>query len=225
MGREPILSDELFPRIVGYRDEAMTVAECSSREADEAIVMHHYSHKATSNRFLSMTVNNGMGYMQLGYGIRPAMKHTISKAITRENYCEFDRMWLSDELPKNSESRAIGLLMAYLRAAHPKIKYVITYADESVGNKGTIYKATNAIYLGSVPCDFYVLASGERVHPVSMYHRHKSRRKSVLENIYPGIKHIRGEFRQHRFVYPMDRYAMRDFLGSMTYKGGGTRDA
>lgn len=210
MGRSAIYSDGLFPEICGYRDDDMTVTTCPCTEADAAIVKHHYSHKATSNRFLSLTVNNGLGYMQLGYGIRPRMKHTISKNITADNYCEFDRMWLSDDLPKNSESKAISLLLDFLRVAHPRIKYVITYADESAGNNGTIYRASNAVYIGHVPCEFYVLPTGERVHPVSMYHRHKTRAKAVLERLYPGIVHIKGQYKQRRFVYPMDRYARRD---------------
>ena len=209
MGREPIYSDELFPKVVGYKDAHMELRECPTAEADAAIIKNHYSKKVTSNRFVSLSVNGDKGYIQLGYGIRPAAKHTISKAITRDNYCEFDRMWLSDELPKNSESKAIGLLMAYLKAAHPRIKYVITYADESAGNKGTIYLASNAIPIGSTQCDFYMLPSGERIHPVSMYHRHKTRAWATISKIYPGIRHIKGTYRQFRFIYPMDRYARR----------------
>lgn len=210
MGRRAIYSTGLFPEVCGYEDDSMRVEVCDSDKADAEIVKHHYSHKATNNRFLSVAVNGSMGFMQLGYGIRPRMKHTISSNITADNFCEFDRMWLSDELPKNSESKAISLLLDFLRVAHPRIKYVITYADESVGNAGTIYRASNAVYVGHVPCDFYVLPNGERVHPVSMYHRHKTRAKAALQKIYPGIVHIKGQYKQRRFVYPMDRYARRD---------------
>ncbi len=189
---------------IGISNGNFWIKECSSKEADEVIKKYHYSHKTTKNRFLSFSVNDGKGYLQLGYGIRPHMKHTIHPQITKDNYCEFDRMWLDDELPKNSESQVISLLLSYLKQTTEK-KFVITYADESAGNKGTIYKATNAIILGSVPCDFYILLTGERVHPVSMYHRHKTRAKDFLEKQYPGIKHIKNTARQFRFLYILDK--------------------
>ena len=190
---------------VGMTNGTLYIKECDSGKADATIKKYHYSHKSTKNRFLSFEVNDGLGYLQLGYGIRPHMKHTISRLITKDNYCEFDRMWLSDDLPKNSESQVISLLLSYLKNVYKHIKFVITYADESAGNSGTIYKATNAIRLGGIPVDFYILKSGERVHPVSMYHRHKTRARAFLEREYPGITHVKGGFLQQRFLYILDK--------------------
>jgi hypothetical protein len=207
-----IYHQDLLGKIpIGITNGKLYIEECQSDIADKIVKEHHYSHKTTKNRFKSFLVNDGLGVLQLGYGIRPASKHTISNLITKENYCEFDRMWLSDDLPKFSESQVISLLLSYLKQVYPKIKFVITYADESVGNKGTIYKATNAIILKPINCDFYILASGERVHPVSMYHRHKTRAKAFLEKEYPGIKHIKGEFKQNRFLYVLDKKLKNKF--------------
>lgn len=204
--KELIYEKTLFGKSpIGITNGKIILKECANDKADEIIKKYHYSHKATKNRFKSFEVNNGTGYLQLGYGIRPRMKHTISKLITKDNYCEFDRMWLSDEMPKFSESQVISLLLSYLKQVYKRIKFVITYADGSVGNKGIIYQATNAIKLGKIPCDFYLLPSGERVHPVSMYHRHGTRAKSALEKIYPGIKHIKNGEYQYRYLYILDK--------------------
>jgi hypothetical protein len=178
------------------------------------IVSHHYSRKTTPNRFASFAVSKHgeteiLGALQLGYGIRPHMKHTVSSLITKENYCEFDRMWLDDALPKNSESQVISLLLAFVKVRWPQIRFVITYADGSVGNVGTIYKATNAIPIGKSPVDFYILPpteaypNGERVHPVTMWHRHRTRNRQFLEQTYPGYKHIKGGETgwQYKFLY------------------------
>ena len=196
---------------IGITNEFLTIKESSNQIVDELVKKYHYSHKTTKNRFLSFLVNENKGFLQLGYGIRPRMKHTISKLITKDNYCEFDRMWLSDELPKNSESQVIGLLLSYLKQVYPKIKFVITYADGSVGNYGTIYKASNAISIGKVPVDFYLLPTGERIHPVSMYHRHKTRAKAFVEKQYPGIKHIKGTEFQYRFLYILNKSMRKKF--------------
>lgn len=166
------------------------IIEANNKIVDDLVVKYHYSHKATKNRFKSFLVNDNKGFLQLGYGIRPHKKQAIDKKITKDNYCEFDRMWLSDELPKFSESQVISLLLSYLKQVYPRIKFVITYADGSVGNKGIIYKATNAKYIGKISVDFYLLPTGERIHPVSMYHRHKTRAWSFLQKQYKGIQHI-----------------------------------
>jgi hypothetical protein len=198
-------------RPIGISDGRLWIIETPGYIVDKLVAKHHYSHKATKNRFLSFLVNDGMGFLQLGYGIKPAEKHTISSLITKDNYCEFDRMWLSDELPKFSETRVISLLLSYLKQVYRRIKFVITYADGSVGNTGIIYKASNAIPAGKVPVDFYVLPSGERVHPVTMFHRHGGRAKATMEQHYPGIKHIRDSF-QYRFVYVLNRKMKKDFI-------------
>lgn len=139
--------------VTGITNGRYSLVECAHAEADPVIARHHYSHKTTKSRFLSLSVNSGLGYVQLGYGIRPRLKRNISTLITAENYCEFDRMWLSDILPKFAESQVIALLLSYLKQVHRGIKFVITYADESAGNRGTIYRATNAIELAPVVAD------------------------------------------------------------------------
>ena len=209
--RKFLYDDGFFPRPVGMTNGFLQIQEASSSIVDGIIAKHHYSGKSTPNRFLSFLVNKDMGALQLGYGIRPHIKHTIAKEITADNYCEFDRMWLSDELPKNSESQVIALLLHYLKHVYPRIKFVITYADESAGNVGTIYRATNAYEIEPVQVDFYVLQSGERVHPVSMWHRHGTRAKEFLEKQYPGIRHIKGEQLQRRFLYVLHNGLRRKF--------------
>ena len=204
--KELIYEKTLFGKTpVGITNGKYTLKEADNKIVDELVKKYHYSHKATKNRFKSFLINGDKGFMQLGYGIRPTLKHTIHPKITKGNFCEFDRMWLSDELPKFSESQCISLLLSYLKQVYKKIKFVITYADGSVGNKGIIYRATNAKFIGKIPCDFYILPSGERVHPVSMYHRHKTRSKSFLEKQYKGIKHIKGGEYQYRFLYILDK--------------------
>ena len=203
------------------------IKEVKSADVRELIEKNHYSHKCTPNHFLSFSVNNGLGALQLGFGIRPHKKNNVSKLITIDNYCEFDRMWLSDELPKFSESQTISLLLKYIKKNYPKIKFIITYADGSAGNKGIIYQATNALRLEPIMCDFYVLPDGERVHPVSMWHRHKTRAWDKMQELYPGIKHIKGTKKnplyQYRYLYILNNHLRKKYQdeirGRSTVKG------
>ena len=208
--------------LVGVSNGTLTLTEVSSAVANPIVKARHYSHKVTKNRFASFTVNGNLGVIQLGYGIRPRMKHTVSKLITGGNYCEFDRMWLDDCLPKTSETQVIGLLMTYVKTKFKHIHFIITYADGSVGNTGTIYRASNAISIGRSVVDFYILPpttefpEGERVHPVTMWHRHKTRKKAVLERLYPGYKRVKGTPKngpfQNKYLYVLHKGTLKAYL-------------
>ncbi len=105
---------------------------------------------------------------------------------------EFDRMYLTDEMSKYSETITLSLLHHFLRKVYPNIKYIISYADTSVGNKGTIYKAANYKLIDKRKADFYILESDERVHPVTMWHRHGTRKWDFLIKQYPNIRKADG---------------------------------
>jgi len=190
--------------VTGYQcpDKEIQIVKCTKAEADVVIAANHYSKKPTKNSFLSLLVHyrgEVHGALQLGYGIRPKIKGEFAPEEMRE----FDRMWLSDDMPKFSESIVLSMLHKYLQIAHPEIKVLISYSDTSVGNNGTIYRAANYILIDDIKADFYILPSGERVHPVSMWHRHKTRAWKTMQELYPGIRKANG--RQLKFAYYFDR--------------------
>ena len=190
--------------IDGYEclQKHIKIKVCDKREADLIISKHHYSKKPTKNSFLSFLVfwkGDVHGALQLGYGIRPKIK----KGLNPDEVREFDRMWLSDDMPKFSETITISLLHKFLKVKHPKIKALISYSDTSVGNNRTIYKASNYELIDDIKADFYILENGERVHPVSMWHRHKTRAWKFLQDQYPNIKKADG--RQLKFIFWLNK--------------------
>lgn len=195
LNKSPVLAFCGF--VIGYecKEKGIKLMECDKAQADAIIVPHHFSHKVTKNSCLNLLVlykGKIRGAMQIGYGIRPHIKTEKGEVLDYHQVREFDRMWLSDDMPKYSETICLSLLHKYIRATHKEIKYLISYADTSIGNKGTIYKAANYEHIDTIKADFYVLPSGERVHPVTMWHRHKTRVWEVLTELYPGIKKAEG---------------------------------
>ena len=195
----PIYQDN---KIIGYEapSKGIKIVVCKKSEADPIIIANHYSHKVTKNSFLSFLVyyyGKVSGALQIGFGIHPKNKGQYNSNEVRE----FDRMWLSDDMPKFSETITISLLHHYLRKVHPEIKHLISYADNSddVGNVGTIYKAANYRLVGKIKSDFYILESGERVHPITMWHRHKTRKWSFLIKQYPNIRKSQGYQMKYMF--------------------------
>ena len=195
----PIYQDN---NVIGYEapSKGIKIVVCKKSEADPIIINHHYSHKVTKNSFLSFLVyyyGKVTGALQVGYGKKNKNKGQYNSNEVRE----FDRMWLSDDMPKFSETITISLLHHYLRKVHPEIKHLISYADNSddVGNVGTIYKAANYRLIGKIKSDFYILESGERVHPITMWHRHKTRKWSFLIKQYPNIRKSQGYQMKYMF--------------------------
>ena len=105
----------------------------------------------------------------------------------------------------DKEYKAIELSVThfnnYLKKCYPNLKALISYSDTSVGNNGTIYKAANYKLIDNIKADFYILENGERVHPVTMWHRHKSRAWELMKELYPNIKKADG--RQLKFLYSL----------------------
>ncbi len=58
---------------------------------------------------------------------------------------ELSRLWVSDEMPTNTESWFISQSVGQLRSLDRKVGGIVTYADPSVGHAGAIYRASNFI--------------------------------------------------------------------------------
>jgi hypothetical protein len=76
---------------------------------------------------------------------------------TQGQWWEIKRLVMSPKCPKNSESRFIAITMKLLRKL-VLMRGVVTYADDSQGHVGTIYKACGFTALGmtSEKSDFWV---------------------------------------------------------------------
>ena len=186
--------------IVGFecKKKDIKIMMCEKDQADSIIALNHYSKKPTKNSFLNLLVyynDKISGALQIGYGIRPEINGDFNKG----EVVEFDRMWLSDEMPKFSETITLSLLNHFLKSRYKNLKAIISYSDTSVGNEGTIYKAGNYKLINTLKADFYITEDGERVHPVTMWHRHKTRSWEFLQKKYPNIKKADGK--QLKYIY------------------------
>jgi hypothetical protein len=65
-----------------------------------------------------------------------------------KKYIEFSRMYLIQDLPKNSESQFIGNCLKSLKKKYPTYLGVVTWADLNRGHNGIIYKASNFAFDG-----------------------------------------------------------------------------
>jgi len=92
--------------------------------------------------------NRLIGTIIYGDPMHTATKFAQSQ-VPKEEVLELKRLFIEEKFDsKNMESFVISNSLKLLKQEFPLVKIVITFADESEGHMGTIYQATNAIYLG-----------------------------------------------------------------------------
>lgn len=124
------------------------VEPISAKDASKIVSSLHYSGRAVQNSQLHLGVFlNGKcgGAMQFGPSIDKRKMLGIVRGTKWNEFIELNRMAFSDWLPRNSESRAIGYAMRWMRKKYPHLKWVVSFADATQCGDGTIYRASGFI--------------------------------------------------------------------------------
>jgi hypothetical protein len=117
----------------------------SKKSADKVIVENHYSKKSLVNSQLHLGVfymGKLEGAMQFGPPIDRYKLIGIVEGTKFYDFLELNRMAFSEELPKNSESRAISIALKMIKKNYPSIKWIVSFADGTQCGDGTIYRAS-----------------------------------------------------------------------------------
>lgn len=133
--------------------KSLLVRPIKAKLAHAFVRKHHYSHSSCQNSQLHLGVFwNGLMRGCLQYG--PSMyKPYLIKLVrgTKWDEClELNRMVMTDEMPRNSESRAIAVSLRMLKKKAPHVKWVMSYADGCQCGDGTIYRATGFVLTGII---------------------------------------------------------------------------
>ena len=137
--------------------------------AAEVIKHHHYLHSFPGGTKLSLGVFDRKRLSgALTLGVRPKNAHCLVENTSADDCLTLTRLWLSDDLPSNSESRVLAMVVKLLRK-HTTIKFLLSYADPSSGHVGTIYQAAGWLYIGlSAAMSLYDLGDGVARHSRSV---------------------------------------------------------
>lgn len=201
-------------RVIGFGTNDFYVEEIPRPIATGMIRALHYSGTHVNNGRIHLGVFQGktqkhiVGVLQLGYAMNPRSQEKVVANTAVDEYLELNRMWMSEEAPRNSESRAIAYAFKYLRRAYPKIAWVQSFADERCGRLGVVYQAANFLYLGYHWTTFYWL-DGVWYHEVNM----TAIKRGGLRGQYLRANRHRAEahrFRQFRYIYFLKTRARRN---------------
>jgi hypothetical protein len=172
--------------------------------AKTLMARNHYLHSlpgGTKLTFGSFVGERLFGAMSFGAG--PANAFSLVYRASPDDCMVLTRLWLSDSLPRNSESRVISIIIRSLRQ-HTRVKFLVSYADPSQGHLGTIYQATNWLYTGlSESMPLYDLGDGKARQSRSLAHGFGTH--SVKHLVANGVNvTLVPQSRKHRYVYFLD---------------------
>lgn len=162
------------------------VAAISRREAIALVIANHYMHRKPPISFAYGLIDgNGITRGCITFGT-PASRHMLIGACKSapESVIELNRLWVNDDMPRNTESWFVARALALLPA-----RIVLSYADTAAGHVGYVYRASNFHYAGWTDMD--------RKTPRFDY----SAQPSVMPAALPGTlgasaeKHSRDAFR------------------------------
>ena len=184
--------------------QSIRIAPVPISVAKTLLVQNHYLHSLPGGTCLAFGVFVGSRLLgAMTFGVGPSNAHRLVSQASADDCAVLTRLWLSDELPHNSESRLLGIVIRALRR-HTNIKFLVSYADPSQGHMGIIYQATNWIYTGlSNAVPLYDLGDGVARHSRSVSHAFGTHSLKHFER--HGLKvNLVPQTQKHRHIYFLD---------------------
>jgi len=151
--------------------KAIRVERISSHDGERLIRALHYSGKVVRNSKLHLGVFlNGRCYGAMSFG--PPLDKSKLLGLVRDTpwdgMLELNRMAFGPELPRNSESRAIGVALRMIARAWPTVKWIVSFADATQCGDGTIYRAAGFLLTGIRPNRNTARIGNDVVHKMTL---------------------------------------------------------
>ena len=175
----------------------MKVIKCGFRTISDLILQYHYLHKMPAGLLACFALYDDDNL------INPIGGACFSNGRIQYDkiYLDFSRLYLYDEVPKNSETFFIGQCIRELKKTYPNYKGIVSWADANQGHTGVIYKASNFIFDGmSRKVKKYISETGNTVY-----------QRTVIDKT--KFKEIQSDIPKYRYIYYFDnkkREALRN---------------
>lgn len=127
------------------------VAPIAPADANRLVRRLHYSGKVVNNSQLHLGAflhDRLEGVMQFGPSLDKRKIQGLVAGTAWNDFLELNRMAFSDALPRNSESRALGVAFRLIRKHYPHVRWVVSFADAAQCGDGTIYRASGFVLTG-----------------------------------------------------------------------------
>ena len=145
--------------------KSIRVEPISATDANRIVRDVHYSGKVDTRSQLHFGVFMGGrcgGAIQLGPPIDKRKALGAVRGAKWHDMLDLHRLAFADWLPRNSESRAISVMLRCVKKAYPCVRWVQSYADAAQCGDGAIYRASGFSLIGIKPnTSMYRMPGGE----------------------------------------------------------------
>ena len=190
----------------------LRLAFCDNKAAKHAVMRWHYSRAMPAFKLVRVGVwESGRFVGAILYGVG-ANRHIARPFKLKDTQvCELVRVALASGR-KYPTSKCVAISLRMLKRQSPGLRLVVSYADAGQGHVGTIYQATNWIFLGAATQP-YLKVKGKIEHPRTLYDRYGRGGQSLpwlRKKVDPNAQRVKMPAKL-KYVMPLDP-AMRDKL-------------
>ena len=181
----------------------MRLQKASQKAISYACLNYHYSKRIPMGKNVAYSVfndkNEFCGVVVYGY---PASPNLVSQFnLKNGQLLELRRVALNSK--QNITSQVLGISMRLIKKDCPSVKMLVSYSDKAQNHYGTIYQATNWIFLEESESSGYeYLINNKWVH--SRHGKGDIKRKLAGKRkyIYPLTKELRKVYQSMGKPYP-----------------------
>lgn len=144
-----------------------------------------------------------VGVVVFGHGANPQIGSPYELTI---NECvELTRIALKPN-HASQVSRIVRLALKFIKESQPKLRLIVSYADQAQGHHGGVYQAGNWIYVGSMKGVPSLLYKGKIWHA------------KALRTSFPNLKHSDSSVikvpagDKHKYLMPLDEEMRKRIL-------------
>ena len=189
--------------------EKYIVELCERSEVRDFIEHWHYSQNINgliSDYCFKLVDKEGAMVGAMIYG-RIAMAGVWKKYAKHEKeLIKLRRLCCIDDTPKNTESFFIGGTLRWLKK-NTEIKKVISYADETYGHSGVIYKASNFKHIGMTSKGRVIMYNGKRYHDKTIRTKYNGKLKPFAATIRNALETGEAKYvktkGKHIYIYKL----------------------
>lgn len=199
----------------------------TAHAANALVKKVHYSGKVVANSCLHFGVFLGgrlEGVMSFGSPMIKKNAHKMVEGTTWNGMLELNRMAFSDALPKNSESRALGVAFRLIKKHYPHIEWVLSYSDSTQCGDGTIYRASGFVLTQIKESTQLAInpETGEVMQSMAAFHAGKTKEFSSWDKL-KGFQlryiYFLNKDAKQRLTVPILPFSDIDKMGAGMYKG------
>jgi hypothetical protein len=173
---------------------SLVLKKASKEAINYACKKFHYSHSVPVNSVGYSVFNDDKFCGVIIYGRGANNNLAKSFGLKQGEVIELVRVALNGE--QGITSKAVAISLKLIKKDVPLAKLIVSYADEAQGHKGTIYQATNWVFVGDSIAQSAIDPEDGKV-----------KHTRILHSKYGSIKGFKTvtDKPKHKYLYALDK--------------------